>query len=219
MPMSTREALLNSAMRLFGENGYRATTIAQIEQAAGLSPGAGGLYSHFPSKLALLEAGLRRVMDEPAQAPADPPPVDPAPVDLDAAAPPLVDQLESIGRAGLARLRHDQDLNRVLIRDLRGMPELLELVAEREIRPAHAQLRAFLAHSWPTLCGSERGAGDTDASVTALAAVLIAAISHYWIFVDVFGEHPAQVTEDDFIRMLARLGATVINSDRATETT
>lgn len=50
-------------MRLFGEQGYRATSVAQIEAAAGLSPGAGGLYHHFPSKQAVLSAGIERHVD------------------------------------------------------------------------------------------------------------------------------------------------------------
>ena len=41
----------------FVSRGYAATTIADIEQAAGLrSVGAGGTYRHFESKRAILEA-------------------------------------------------------------------------------------------------------------------------------------------------------------------
>lgn len=47
-------------MRLFSEQGFKATTIVQIEAAAGLSPGAGGIYHHFASKEALLTAGVQR---------------------------------------------------------------------------------------------------------------------------------------------------------------
>ncbi|WP_415043409.1 TetR/AcrR family transcriptional regulator [Gordonia sp. (in: high G+C Gram-positive bacteria)] len=50
-------------MRLFGEQGYRATSVAQIEEAAGLTPGSGGLYHHFRSKEQLLEAGIERHAD------------------------------------------------------------------------------------------------------------------------------------------------------------
>jgi AcrR family transcriptional regulator len=50
-------------MRLFGEQGYRATSVAQIEAAAGLAPGSGALYHHFKSKEALLEAGIDRQLD------------------------------------------------------------------------------------------------------------------------------------------------------------
>ena len=53
---STRDALLTEDMRLFGEKGYAATSVAQIEQAAGLSPGSGSLYNHFRSKEVFVEA-------------------------------------------------------------------------------------------------------------------------------------------------------------------
>ena len=47
-------------MQLFGSQGFRGTSVAAIERAAGLTPGAGGLYHHFPSKDAVLKAGLQR---------------------------------------------------------------------------------------------------------------------------------------------------------------
>ena len=47
-------------MELFGRQGYQATTVAQIEAAAGLSAGAGGLYRHFRTKRGVLEEALRR---------------------------------------------------------------------------------------------------------------------------------------------------------------
>ena len=47
-------------MRLFSQHGYSGTSIAKIEAAAGLTPGAGGIYHHFPSKEAVLAAGIER---------------------------------------------------------------------------------------------------------------------------------------------------------------
>lgn len=61
--MPTRERLVSEAMRLFGEQGYHATSVVQIEAAAGLAPGSGALYHHFKSKEALLEAGIDRQLD------------------------------------------------------------------------------------------------------------------------------------------------------------
>ncbi|GAB19244.1 putative TetR family transcriptional regulator [Gordonia effusa NBRC 100432] len=61
--LATRDRLIDEAMRLFGEQGYRATSVAQIEAAAGLTPGSGGLYHHFRSKESLLEAGIDRQLD------------------------------------------------------------------------------------------------------------------------------------------------------------
>src|SRR6476659_5139838 len=55
---STRDRLLDEAMRLFGERGYDATSVAEIERSAGLTPGAGGLFHHFRTKEAVLVAGL-----------------------------------------------------------------------------------------------------------------------------------------------------------------
>jgi AcrR family transcriptional regulator len=59
----TRERLVTEAMRLFGEQGYQGTSVAQIEAAAGLAPGSGALYHHFKSKEDLLSAGIDRQLD------------------------------------------------------------------------------------------------------------------------------------------------------------
>jgi AcrR family transcriptional regulator len=59
----TRERLVTEAMRLFGQQGYEATSVAQIEAAAGLAPGSGALYHHFKSKEAVLDAGVDRQLD------------------------------------------------------------------------------------------------------------------------------------------------------------
>ena len=60
---STRERLVTEAMRLFSEKGYGATSVSQIEAAAGLAAGSGALYHHFKSKEALLDAGIDRQLD------------------------------------------------------------------------------------------------------------------------------------------------------------
>jgi AcrR family transcriptional regulator len=62
-PVPTRERLMTEAMRLFSTKGFEATSVSQIEAAAGLSPGSGALYRHFESKEALLGAGIDRQLD------------------------------------------------------------------------------------------------------------------------------------------------------------
>ncbi len=59
----TRERLVIEAMRLFSQRGFDATSVAQIEAAAGLTVGAGALYRHFKSKEELLDAGVDRQLD------------------------------------------------------------------------------------------------------------------------------------------------------------
>jgi AcrR family transcriptional regulator len=53
---SGRAALVEAAARLFAEQGFEATSVAEIQAAAGLAPGSGALYKHFASKQALLDA-------------------------------------------------------------------------------------------------------------------------------------------------------------------
>jgi AcrR family transcriptional regulator len=60
---TTRERLVTEAMRLFSAQGYKATSVAQIEAAAGLAAGSGALYHHFKSKESLLAAGIDRQLD------------------------------------------------------------------------------------------------------------------------------------------------------------
>ncbi len=190
----TRNRVLAVAMELFGRHGYGPTTVAQIERAAGLSAGAGGLYRHFPSKKALLIEGLRREggagrallerLDDLGQVGAAP-----------------RERLLAVGRAGLARLEQERDLNRLLVRDLDQFPELLEQVREQEVEAVFRGLSRWLA-------GQPDGRPDTDWD--ALAAVLLAAVSHYWILRDVYGgKHPHQISAERFLGMLTDLAATV----------
>jgi AcrR family transcriptional regulator len=59
----TRDRLVTEAMRLFSVKGFEATSVSQIEAAAGLAAGSGALYHHFKSKEALLSAGIDRQLD------------------------------------------------------------------------------------------------------------------------------------------------------------
>lgn len=57
---TTADRLVDAAMELFATKGLAATTVGDIERAAGLAPRSGALYKYFPSKNSLLEAGLER---------------------------------------------------------------------------------------------------------------------------------------------------------------
>src|SRR3954452_24661900 len=47
-------------MDVFAEQGFRGTTISEVERRVGLAAGTGSLYRHFPSKEALLRAAVER---------------------------------------------------------------------------------------------------------------------------------------------------------------
>jgi AcrR family transcriptional regulator len=174
-------------MDLFGRQGYHATTVAQIEAAAGLSAGAGGLYRHFRSKRALLEEGLDR------QAEAGRPLL--AYLDLGELPADRRERFLLVARAGLARLEQERDVNRLLLRDLAYFPDLLDRVRDRELRRVHLGVTEFLRRELPAFD-----------DVEALAAVVMAAVSHYWIMLDVFeGRHPHEVDTERFLRTLVEL--------------
>lgn len=176
-------------MEMFGRQGYHATTVAQIESAAGLSAGAGGLYRHFKSKRGVLEEALRRQADEgrPLLAYLD---------DPDALAGlPRRERFLAVARAGLRRLAEERDINRLLLRDLATFPDLLELVRDQELARVHEALTAWLRR--------EDDAGAQDHA--AVAAVLMAAVSHYWTLADVFGGTHPHVGEERFLAALADL--------------
>lgn len=59
----TRERIVAAATTLFADGGYGATSVAEIERAVGLTPGAGGLYRHFRSKDELLLAAVEGYRD------------------------------------------------------------------------------------------------------------------------------------------------------------
>ena len=62
-PGVTRERILDEAVRLFATRGYDATSVVDIQVACGLSPGSGALYKHFPTKQALLEHAVGRILE------------------------------------------------------------------------------------------------------------------------------------------------------------
>ncbi|GAB3042741.1 hypothetical protein GCM10027052_26110 [Parafrigoribacterium mesophilum] len=180
-------------MRLFGEQGYSATTVAQIESAAGLRAGSGGLYRHFGSKRDVLEQGLRaqlaskqelmHFVESPAQH-----------GELS-----LRDRMMAMARAGLARLQAERDLNRILLRDLRFFPELAQLVRADEIEGIQKALAAWLRRQVDP-------APDLDWD--ALAAVLMNGVSHFWVLRDSLGAHPSGLDESRYLDTLVDLVVT-----------
>lgn len=197
----TRDRIVAEAMRLFGERGYAATTVAEIEAAAGLSPGSGGLYRHFRSKYELLAEGVRRQVE--------------AGEDLVAfvgdrtvfAALPLRQRLAVLARAGLRRLDQERDLSRLLRRDLSRFPDLLAQVREEDSRRAYRAVQRWCVEQARQV-GQERPgqeAGERDWA--AVAAVLVSAVAHYWTIGDIFGAHPAGVDEDRYVAAFAELAA------------
>src|SRR4051812_34526987 len=60
----TRDRLLQAATELFAEQGYRKTTVGDIEARAGLAPRSGALYQYFSGKEEVLRAGIEKRIAE-----------------------------------------------------------------------------------------------------------------------------------------------------------
>lgn len=156
MSTSTRERIVTEAMRLFGEHGYRDTTIARIEAASGLTPGAGGLYHHFDSKEAVLAAGVERQLAR----------LDALRDIRNVLSPPgsggdLAAELALTARYVLAELDSEAELLRILAAAGRNRPELLTAAVEHLVATTFSGFAAWVA---------DRAEGDT-VDAEALAAL------------------------------------------------
>jgi AcrR family transcriptional regulator len=139
MPVSTptRERIIDSAMRLFGERGYGGTSIAQIEAAAGLAPGRGGLYHHFRSKEELLTAGIERHLQRLG-----------ALRDIRrllGGLGELRSELTVTARYVLAELDRESELLQILAAEARARPHLVQAATEQLIDATYAEFASWIA--------------------------------------------------------------------------
>jgi len=154
----TRGKILTEGVRLFAENGYRETTIGDIEAAAGLAPRAGGFYRHFKSKEELLYEMLESYFQE---------------IDEELTFRhvfPLGDtksELLLIGRTILNHAERHRDLRNVLLRGARYIPKINELLSSINQQGAYAEIVPWLKQK----LGTKRcKALDTDAFAVVVFA-------------------------------------------------
>lgn len=95
--VSTREQLLRAAARLFREQGFHGTSVAEVASAAGITKSS--FYHHFASKQALLAEILTDTVSR----------VTPAVEAIAQADLPAVERLRAAARCHVVELIHDQD--------------------------------------------------------------------------------------------------------------
>ena len=157
-------------MRLFSEHGYSATSIAKIEAAAGLTPGAGGLYHHFKSKEAILAAGIERQLSR----------LD-ALRDIRRVLGPLGDlkaELTLSARYILAELDSESELLRILSSEARNRPQLLTVAVEQLVSSTFAGFAVWVG---------ELGARIPAEQATAIAAFGLGSLLSSRLLRDVIG--------------------------------
>lgn len=158
-PTPTRDRLLDEAMRLFAERGYDATSAAEIERSAGLTPGAGGLFHHFRNKEAVLAAGIERQLARLE-----------AVRHIRRAVPPLCDlraELMLVARYVFLELEEEEELLCVLLSQGRQRPHLLAGAVEQVVRGTFEEFAALLGRSGGTEVGAALALGSLVAFASA----------------------------------------------------
>jgi AcrR family transcriptional regulator len=176
------DRILREAMRLFAERGYERTSIADIQAAAGLAPGSGALYKHFPSKEAVLAAGMEDFVAGAERA-----------RELIRTVPgPAEDALEVLGRAAMQMLTDDRDVLRIVWRELEQFPALRDEIRERRMQGTYAAIADWLRER---AARGELRVEDPEAT----AAVLLGALTSFKLFQALFGESPVRLDDDRFV--------------------
>jgi AcrR family transcriptional regulator len=178
----TRERIVDEAMRLFGQHGYAATSIAKIEAAAGLTPGAGGLYHHFASKEAVLAAGIERQLARLS-----------ALREIRHVLGSLGDlkaELTLTARYILAELDSESELLRILASDARNRPQLLTTAVEQLVSSTFTGFATWIGER------AERTISAEEA--TAIAVFGLGSLLSSRLLRDVLGI-PAQVDDQTLV--------------------
>jgi AcrR family transcriptional regulator len=168
---TTRERIVDEAMRLFSERGYAGTSIAKIEAAAGLTPGAGGLYHHFKSKEAVLAAGIERQLARLQ-----------ALRDIRRVLTPVGDlkaELTLTARYILAELDSESELLRILASEARNRKQLLTAAVDQLVSSTFEGFAAWIRER------AERSVTEEEAS--GIAAVGLGSLLGGRLVRDVLG--------------------------------
>lgn len=182
--VATRQRIITEATRLFAAQGIRATTVAQIEGAAGLRPGSGGLHRHFPTKNDLIQAVLDAQLDDAEQDLRDAQSMPrPRPEELNAF-------LDAVGHALLDGADRHREVALIMLREAHTLPD--------EMLDAHT--RRNFALTYETVAEQLRGTfGERvppGVDVDALAFLLVAPLVYYRIIEWAMGS-PVLGLDDD----------------------
>jgi AcrR family transcriptional regulator len=186
---STRDRLLDAAIALFARQGYASTSVADIQQACGLSPGSGALYKHFPSKKALLQEATRRQVEQMA-AMRD---------DYNRARPADVQGALRLGAEQIwASLKNNAALFRVMFREPEALGDMIDDVWSAGTTLAYQRAgRALNA-------AKDGGVSQVD-DPEATSAVLVAALAYLPIAQMLVDRTPGDIDADRFREAWLRL--------------
>lgn len=170
---------MTAGLRLFAERGFRATTVGDIEAAAGLQPRRGALYNHFQSKQALLEAAVEAQMAVVAQANSE---------IAQLSGGDVRSEMMEMGRWFLTISRELEQIVRIIEKDGDRLPKLRETVRATLIEAGHRAVET-------TLKGHLKGL-DLAVDTEALAAVVMGPLANQRRVMWTFGSPPLGVDDE-----------------------
>lgn len=171
-----RDRVVKSAIAVFAEKGYEASSLNDIERAAGLSVGSGGTYRHFKSKQAILEAAVEDLLGE-----------------LRERLAPEPTSVEASFQHAIEWVRNNSLLVRLLVRDLDAFPDLRRQVVEHLLEYPFAMAYDRTEAIAPQL--------DTE----AVAALVGSAAVGFTLLESVIGWKPFSLSDERFIEVLSEV--------------
>jgi AcrR family transcriptional regulator len=194
----TRDRILNEALRLFADQGYAGTSIASIEEAAGLSPHSGALYTHFESKHEVMSAAVERAIQT---------------AEASFALAPMLSlgnleaELTLVARGSLVLMATWRDLIRVMAKDGDGFPEVMANARDSLFGKSRQFLAKWLEDKAPQV-------DSLDRDFEAITAIWLGAIENYWIATSIHDDRPFGIDEDRFVRQWVHTLMTAIGASK-----
>ncbi len=189
----TRDRLLDAGMALIAERGFNGVSVGEIEAAVGLVPRRGALYKHFPSKQAMIEAGMEEriagVADLSSQ------------VEWLSSAEALADPraaMRAVGEVALTELSREKHINQIIEKDGGRFPQLRDRMRAEMVEPGFHYAEQLL-EAW---IQEVHGSGSEIAKridVAGLAAVLLGALVHHRRQEWLLGAPPHNIETERFL--------------------
>lgn len=192
MTTSTPARLLDAALALFATNGYAATSIGDIEEAAGFTRRGGTVFKHFGSKRELFDAIIDRHAESARVA-----------GDLSRLLPlgDLRAELTLIARFLLTELDTHELIHRALERAGAEADAARERMLREVIEPGYERMGELLQRRI-----ASEALEDARVTMMLLLGGLVNLRRNKWTF----GRVPLGVSDDDAIEAWVTLAATVI---------
>lgn len=195
LTLSTQDRLLTAGLTLFAGQGFRRTTVGEIEAAAGFTARGGTLYKHFPSKQALLDTAVTRHVDRvrALRRTADLLPLG-----------EFASELTLLTRSLLVELEEERLITLLLEKEGDFLPQLRDRFYESLVEPGYRDAAALLQRA----VGAAGSTWDVEALSVVVVGALVNAVRNRWTF----GASVLEVSDERLVHTLVQLLEVVTSS-------